>query len=265
LHIIAAAISSSSESEAVELLQQVHRGEGGVVSIAETIQRNSALPSRPDPQPLGDLADFIGKPTRDHSGVTRQYGHTSGPDLISESSAPGLQQQSAIESWTTVTQDAELINHLLQLYFCWVHPFYVLFSEECLRHDMASGRSKYCSPLLINTILAVACNYSDRPEARTNPTDPLTAGNHFFAEARRLLNEDDRTCLTTVQALAVMSLREASCARDSPGFQYIGRSIRMALEMGMHLSCDAPEFAGLTPVEIEVRKITAWGCFVADT
>ena len=265
LHIVAAAISSSSEAEAVEILQQVHTGEASILSIAETIQQNTALPPRPDSQPLGELADFIGKPTRDRSGVTRQYGHTSGLGLISESSVAGPQHRSAVEPWTMVTQDAEFINHLLQLYFCWVHPFYVLFSEECFRRDMASRRSKYCSPLLVNAILATACNYSDQPEARTNPMDPLTAGNHFFAEARRLLNEDERTCLTTVQALAVLSLREASCARDSSGFQYIGRSIRMVLEMGMHLSLNAQQSGGLTPAEIEVRKITAWGCFVTDT
>ena len=152
----------------------------------------------------------------------------------------------------------------MALYFCWSHPYYVLFSKELFLHDMARGRSKYCSPLLVNALLAVACAFSDRPDARTDPNDPGTAGDHFFAEARRLLQSNDSSNLTTVQALALMGLREASCSRDSSGYQYAGRCIRMAIELGLHLSFGADNNK-LGPTELEVRNITFWGCFTYDT
>lgn len=76
--------------------------------------------------------------------------------------------------------------------------------------------------------------------------------------------ESDSSNLTTVQALAIMGLREASCGRDSSGFQLAGRSMRMLIELGLHLSFGS---AGdkLDPIEVEARKSTFWGCFVYDT
>ncbi len=36
------------------------------------------------------------------------------------------------------------------------------------------------------------------------------------------------------QALGIMSIREASCGRDSESWYYAGQSIRLAIEMGLH-------------------------------
>lgn len=126
------------------------------------------------------------------------------------------------------------------------------------------SRSQYCSALLVNAVLALGCAYSDRLEARLNQQDPSTAGDHFFAEAKRLLVDDDSSDLTTVQALAIMCLREASFGRDSSGFQFAGRSVRMLIELGLHLSI-GPAGANLKPSEVEARKNTFWGCFIYDT
>lgn len=46
------------------------------------------------------------------------------------------------EPWTTVTQDRELVEHLLRLYFTWQHAFFQNFPEDLFRRDMASGRTK---------------------------------------------------------------------------------------------------------------------------
>lgn len=67
--------------------------------------------------------------------------------------------------------------------------------------------------------------------------------------------------MTSVQALALMSLHEAGCGRDSSGWMYSGRAFRMGLDLGFNLSLDN---LGLSPTEIEVRKITFWGCFTID-
>ena len=134
-------------------------------------------------------------------------------------------------SWFRHPQDAEFIEHLLNLYFSWVHPFHHFFSRELFIRDLEQGRTDYCSAMLVNAVMAMACHYSDRPNARLDPNQPITAGDIFFAEARRLLEQDERSCLTTVQALGVMAIRECSHGRDSDGYKYAGRCLRMALEL----------------------------------
>jgi hypothetical protein len=42
---------------------------------------------------------------------------------------------------------------------------------------------------------------------------------------------------------------------------YSGRAFRMGLDLGFNLPLDS---LGLSPTEIEVRKITFWGCFTID-
>lgn len=232
----------------------------------QSLKEDVPLLRRSDSHSLeGDLADILGTTKVIKSGATRYFGHTSTLGLVPNEDDASPQTDGFTESWTRVTRDTEFLNHLMELYFCWQHPFYVLFSKECFLHDMARGRSKYCSQLLMNALLACACSFSDRPAARTNPDHPITAGDHFFNEARRLLIEDERSTLTTVQALGLMCIRESGCGRDSAGYQYAGRCIRMAVELGLHLCFTGAAGSSLTPTEIEVRKITFWGCFTLDT
>ena len=127
---------------------------------------------------------------------------------------------------------------------------------------MERGHTDSCSAMLVHAIMAMACHYSDRSLARANPHDPSTAGDHFFAEAKRLLDQDQTPCLTTVQALGLLSVRETSHGRDSYGYQYAGRAVRMALELGLHLSTIGH---GLHSSEEEARRVTFWAVFNLET
>lgn len=265
LGIIVASIRSSSDSEVADIVQQI-RADENLDTIADSLRKNVLLPRRSDSHSLeGDLSDLIGKAFVSKSGETRNFGHTSSLGLVSHEEVHPIRNIMPSEAWTQVTRDAALVGHLMGLYFCWQHPVFVLLSKECFLHDMSKGRTKYCSPLLVNALLSVACGLSDRPELRTDPDDPKTAGDSFYAEAKRLLFEDEHSSLTTVQALALMGLREVSCGRDSSGFHLMGRCMRMAIELGLHLTPVSSEDSALPPTEIEVRKITFWGCFTLDT
>ena len=263
LGIIVASIRSSTDAEVAEIVQQI-RADEDPDHIAESLKKNVMLHDRSGAKSAeGELSNLLGRPSIDALGVVKHYGHTSSLSLVSDGERSPMHLQTS-EAWTKVTRDAAFVEHLLSLYFCWAHPYYVLFSKELFLDDMAKGQSKYCSPLMVNALLAFACAYSDRPEARENQSDPRTAGDHFFAEAKRLLYENESSNLTTVQALALMGLREASCSRDSSGFQYAGRCIRMLIELGLHLWF-APASDKISPTELEVRRITFWGCFINDT
>lgn len=60
--------------------------------------------------------------------------------------------------WVTVTDDDELVSHLISLWFTWNNPFYNFVHRESFIRDMQAGQldCKYCSPLLVNAILAEA-------------------------------------------------------------------------------------------------------------
>ncbi|KAI1827620.1 hypothetical protein F4861DRAFT_327664 [Xylaria intraflava] len=163
-------------------------------------------------------------------------------------------------TWTNVTDDSALVHHLLALYFCWEYPTFASLSKEHFLRDYLSGRHRYCSPILVNALLALGCRFSTQPETRANPNDPRTSGDHFFSESLRLLyKETKHHTLTTIQALGIMSIREASCGRDSESWYYAGQSVRLAIEMGLHqLNADGDED------ELAVQGATFWGAFALD-
>ncbi|KAH0313709.1 hypothetical protein KCU71_g6856, partial [Aureobasidium melanogenum] len=120
---------------------------------------------------------------------------------------------------------------------------------------MARGSTKYCSAMLVNAVLSVACQYSDRPAARER------AGDYFFSEAQRFAENIGAAELTSVQALAVMAVREGSAGRDHISYRLIGRSVRLAMEMGLHLAETTAGEPNLRSTEMDIRKLTFWGVF----
>ena len=80
-------------------------------------------------------------------------------------------------------------------------------------------------------------------------------------------DEHEKPRLTTVQALALMSVREAGCGREAKGWVYSGMSFRMACDLGLHLdsgTLSRSRDASLKDEEIDARRITFWGCFLFD-
>ncbi|KAI8631629.1 hypothetical protein F5Y19DRAFT_400275 [Xylariaceae sp. FL1651] len=163
-------------------------------------------------------------------------------------------------TWTSITTDSALVQHLLALYFCWEYPTFASLSKEHFLRDFLHGRNRYCSPILVNALLALGCRFSTQPNTRANPNEPRTSGDHFFQETLRLLyRETNHHTLTTIQALGIMSIREASCGRDSESWYYAGQSVRLAIEMGLHrLNDDGDED------ELAVQAATFWGAFALD-
>lgn len=162
---------------------------------------------------------------------------------------------SKIKSWTTVTSDQALVEHLLALYFCWEYPIFATVSQEHFMQDFRYGHPRYCSSLLVNALLALASRFSNRPNIQQNNSGHAGgAGDAFFAEAMNILNaQHDRHVLTTVQAFGVLSIREASCGRINESVFLSGQSMRLAVEMGLHVDTDDEDQA--------VREATFWGAF----
>lgn len=61
--------------------------------------------------------------------------------------------------WTSVTDDSAFVSHLISLYFSWQQPTFRWIDRDLFINDMKSGKlgSRFCSPLLVNILLTVAC------------------------------------------------------------------------------------------------------------
>lgn len=128
-----------------------------------------------------------------------------------------------VRRWFRKPYHPEFLVHLLDLYFCWIHPSYHIFSRDNFLRDFQSGKTDHCSRILANAIAAFACSYSDRSAALADPYDPSTAGDHFFAEAERLLQCGNESPLMLALALSIMSSRELACGRTFTSYYYAAR------------------------------------------
>jgi len=181
-------------------------------------------------------------------------------------------QEDPATSWSEVTKDPELVMHLLRMYMTWHYTYFTTLSKSLFWRDFESGKparptnrkTEYCTSLLVNAMLALGCHFTSWPAARLDPNDSATAGDHFFREAKRLILENDEhenPRLATVQALALMSVREAGCGREVRGWVYSGMSFRMAADLGLNVDSGTSD---LDESEVDARRITIWGCFLFD-
>lgn len=72
-------------------------------------------------------------------------------------------------------------------------------------------------------------------------------------------DEHVKARLCTVQALALLSVREAGCGREGKGWVYSGMSFRMAFDLGLNVDASS-----LGDEEKDARRITLWGCYLID-
>jgi len=305
LQTLVQAILNYPEDEVPALVHQIRTCES-LESVAESILEKEAgiddgeeeavspfsNPSTSDePTFETQLYAKMGSMRLEENGYTRRYhGGTSnliflGAESDTEDGGHSLsnaelyqQQENPITSWTTVTTDHELILHLMNMYFTWHYNYFATLSMSLFYRDFLLGKPpigtrrkiEYCTPLLVNAMLALGCHFTSWPAAREIRDDSATAGDHFFKEAKRLLMENDEhenPCLTTVQAFALMSVREAGCGREAKGWVYSGMSFRMACDLGLNLDSGGLASQGGSSHdegEEDARRITFWGCFLFD-
>ena len=165
--------------------------------------------------------------------------------------------------WTQVSQSHTLIGHLFDLYFTWVHPVHMLFSELDFKHSFRSKEGPYCSPVLVNAICAMACHLMYNEGAKdTGVTaegaeskesqQAVTLREGFLAEARRKMTPEVFYELTSVQALGVLYLVEVSSGKARKAMGYL----RSAVENMSRVKDDHSE---------ESRQITLWGINTLNT
>ncbi|KAF4126963.1 Fungal trans [Geosmithia morbida] len=216
--------------------------------------------------PMAQLTGLVGRLAVVDDGQLHYFGSQSSLNLPREADSSGtaapLIPRLKVESQgvaaarqlgTSVDVAVELQEHLLDLYWRWQNPWnYIVHKGAFLRSRRGQDDGRYCSPGLLSAMFAIAARFSDRVELRSVPDDPSTAGNAFCEQAKiLLLYESEAPSVTTVQAAAILALRIMSDGREALGWLY----------------CDCSRWVSpglIGEDEIEVRKVTWWGCYVVD-
>lgn len=249
LQIILTAIKNRSKPEADKIVQMIRTNEDENFDVISQVVQKFRLTS-------------IGGPGIPDDNYNKLLLSPSEQPPYGEHSFPNLN----LGEWTNVTDDPNLVKHLLDLYFAWSHPFYVLFLEEFFYLGLHDRNPKYSTPLLVNAVLAVGCLYSDLPATRTVVNDPKTSGDHFFAEAKKLLAAERRPSVANVAALGVMSIRESMKGDTSSGLEFARQMMSMSAELGLHMDqTTLGPFRSMTVAEIETRRVTFWGTYAVET
>ncbi|KAK3353032.1 fungal-specific transcription factor domain-containing protein [Lasiosphaeria hispida] len=302
LQVLIEAILNANEDDVPEIVKQIRTCDS-LDTVAESILKNEFVGGADDDEadddneiveecpgtdlPVEgerDLARKMGE-LRLENGSVRFIGGTSHLIYLGEpanipdepeSDNRYLSGEDPIISWSEVAKDTQLVIHLINMYFAWHYPYFTTLSKTLFYRDFLKGKpagqprsTVYCSSLLVNAMLALGCHFTSVSGAFAAPGDSRTKGDHFFAEAKRLIVENDeyeKPKLTTVQALALMSVREAGCGREAKGWVYSGMSFRMAQDMGLNLDIGGVGRGkgSLDEKEIDARRITFWGCFLFD-
>ncbi|KAI6750893.1 hypothetical protein HG530_014343 [Fusarium avenaceum] len=137
--------------------------------------------------------------------------------------------------WTSVNASDDIMRSLIRAYFLQEYDWFSFFHKDYFLDDMVNGSNTFCSPLLVNAVLAVGCqckNYFSEPAEFWNPN---SLGSKFLEEAKRLwvLEIADQQSLTTVQAALVLNTVVNMFDMDSLSSAYILQATHMAQALGL--------------------------------
>lgn len=166
----------------------------------------------------------------------------------------------SISNWTTVISSNELLRQLLRTFFQFAYAEWFPFHKDLFLLDMAADRTEFCSPLLVNAVLANACYSSANLSNRAKYWLPDNLTYKFTAEAKRLWDLEaasGRQKLTTVQASQILSVIMDFDGINSLGRMYTTQGLSMAQDLGLfkssqHVQCVKSRKA---------RIWTAWSLF----
>ena len=201
------------------------------------VQRAVTL-SAPSRQGLLNVVRGFEKDYRTEDNTRRvEMGHSNEPEIV----------------WTQISHSSTLIKHLFNLYFIWVHPVHMLFSQDAFMHGFRSNEGGYCSPALVNAICAMGCHLLEYDGSnKVQPQEAATLREGFLAEARRSLTPEPYLNMTSIQSLAVMYLVEVGSGRARSAMGYL----RSAVE-NIRVAKDEQS--------VESYEITRWGVHTLNT
>ncbi|KAF2125451.1 hypothetical protein P153DRAFT_348622 [Dothidotthia symphoricarpi CBS 119687] len=189
------------------------------------------------------------------------------PSSSAEAESPKVDRRlRSVQNWTKATNDVTLLVELLTRWTTCEHDYFHYLERDSFLDDMASGRTDFCSELLVNAMLASACLHSPAIRDRAKPFSKKSFTIVFYEEAMRLWKlEEGRVSLTNLHSAIALYIVFAKYCRDKDGYVYLLEACRIGHELGLFQH--QPSQASQKPPHVtqakwdKVRDVTAWSLF----
>ncbi|KAK5102803.1 hypothetical protein LTS08_003603 [Lithohypha guttulata] len=170
--------------------------------------------------------------------------------------------------WTTATDDDTLVSHLISMWLTWDKPMFDFIERDLFIRDMQTGHHDvtYCSQFLVNSLLAVACPYSDFPEARSSHGRTSELMRSFLNDAKEHLSNDTSISITKAQGLGLLFIAHSVLGQDALAVEIFQQADDTCRALESQLT--ASSGAGVSKVDSTFRKAlnkTRWGLFNLST
>lgn len=157
--------------------------------------------------------------------------------------------------WTNVSTEAELIEHLIKLYFTWIHPVHMLFDEEHFTSSFKDCTDVYCSSALVNIICAMSCYllHDTRDDDEQTKSGIESLRTQFINESRSLMKHADCAKMTSIQTYAIMFLVE------------LGSGHGLIASSHLRLAVESLTAKQTSEQSAEAEEVAAWGILTLHT
>ncbi|OAQ76307.1 C6 transcription factor [Purpureocillium lilacinum] len=164
-----------------------------------------------------------------------------------------------LSRWTSVTADNRLMRKMLHAYLLHEYPTFPALHKDIFLQAAIDNDKRFCSPLLVNALLAEASHCFIGLPHRDQFWNPKTLGYSFLAEAKRLweLYADTTVDLPTLQATLILHITYSMHGMDKIGFPYLVRAVTMAKQLRL---LDGNKHIRSTRLR-HARDFTAWCLF----
>ncbi|KAJ7675340.1 fungal-specific transcription factor domain-containing protein [Mycena rosella] len=262
--------------------------------------------SEPEDALHREAVEGLGALSLDEHQEVRFHGQTSGLHLLARSNRTDRRKEGGIWNlpmarvWPPIKDPTQLIHeenldielpqpqvqeHLLQLYFTYIHPVFPLihktrflteYNTSPIHSPHGPGSTtkpepaQKFSPLLLLAMFSISARFSDQDTPLPPKGKMWEAGASYFNLAKRILGKVmHRSRPSTCQTLLLLGYREFGIGSMEQGWIYIGMAIRMAIDLG--LNCNLGDWKSgsgeqtlFSAEETQTRRQIWWACCVAD-
>ncbi|KAH6619763.1 hypothetical protein B0J18DRAFT_451092 [Chaetomium sp. MPI-SDFR-AT-0129] len=157
--------------------------------------------------------------------------------------------------WTNVCDDDVLMRKLIHDYLLFEYDWFPFFHKDFFLEDMGTNNMRFCSPLLVNSILGFGCLCHRGLRGRTESWNPKSLGYQFLAEAKRLFETEseiprpfrnpadpnwetrdkewEQSRLTTLQSGLILTIIYDLNGSDKIGWRYTKKALELAEEINL--------------------------------
>lgn len=179
-----------------------------------------------------------------------------------------------------------LQTYLLDLYWQYQHSVLPVVHREAFLAGVETGRGPYYSRCLLLCILASGARISGRPEIRALaiPTEDCDKDEPrpLMKQAEDALEKEiSNPTTTTIQSLLLLSVLYCIQSNDSKGWMLSGTALRLfedpsqsniptgnacrlVFDLGLHEDWAYISAQKFSQLDVEVRQVVFWGCFILD-